>query len=171
MKPNGSAIYHTIKRPSIQKSNRHGMINRNKDNQPVGDEGIQTELRSILKEIRVITNKIRAEVESTFYIRHSIFLYDNIFTNISLFLKLYQYYHFPGRSIDIGEWMEVCGNGSRSSLLNHIYLIYRATLSGSAFSSPSCHCLVNVVPRRWQLDEHNYSEMAIKIDDQWLGHT
>ena len=62
--------------------------------------------------------------------------------------------------------MEVCGNGSRSSLLNHIYLIYRATLSGSAFSSPSCHCLVNVVPRRWQLDEHNYSEMAIKIDDQ-----
>jgi len=103
MKPNGSAIYHTIKRPSIQKSNRHGMINRNKDNQPVGDEGIQTELRSILKEIRVITNKIRAEVESTFYIRHSIFLYDNIFTNISLVLKLYQYYHFPGRSIDIGE--------------------------------------------------------------------
>ena len=73
MKPNGSAIYHTIKRPSIQKSNRHGMVNRNKDNQPVGDEGIQTELRSILKEIRVITNKIRAEVELIFYIRQFIF--------------------------------------------------------------------------------------------------
>ena len=69
MKPNGSAIYHTIKRPSIQKSNRHGKMNRNKDNQPVGDEVIQSELRSILKEIRVITNKIRAEVELTFYIR------------------------------------------------------------------------------------------------------
>ena len=73
MKPNGSAIYHTIKRPSIQKSNRHGMVNRHKDNQPVGDEGIQIELRSILKEIRVITNKIRAEVEITFYIRQFIF--------------------------------------------------------------------------------------------------
>ena len=73
MKPNGSAIYHTIKRPSIQKSNRHGKINRNKDNQPVGDEVIQSELRSILKEIRVITNKIRAEVELTFYIRQFIF--------------------------------------------------------------------------------------------------
>ena len=78
MKPNGSAIYHTIKRPSIQKSNRHGMVNRNKDNQPVGDEGIQTELRSILKEIRVITNKIRAEVELIFYIRQFIFFSFNI---------------------------------------------------------------------------------------------
>ena len=149
MKPNGSAIYHTIKRPSIQKSNRHGMVNRNKENQPVGDEGIQTELRSILKEIRVITNKIRAEVELIFYIMQFIFcsiIYSN---NISLVLKLYQCYYFLGWSIDIGKWMEVCGNGSRSSLLNHIYLIYRATLGGSTSSSPSCHCLVNVGLRRW----------------------
>ena len=49
------------------------MVNRNKDNQPVGDEGIQTELRSILKEIRVITNKIRAEVELIFYIMQFVF--------------------------------------------------------------------------------------------------
>ena len=89
MKPNGSAIYHTIKRPSIQKSNRHGMINRNKDNQPVGDEGIQTELRSILKEIRVITNKIRAEVE--FYIRQFIFCgFNNIFNQYFIRFEIAQ---------------------------------------------------------------------------------
>ena len=37
-------------------------INRTLDQYPNHDEGIQTELRSILREIRVITNKIRAEV-------------------------------------------------------------------------------------------------------------
>ena len=88
MKPNGSAIYHTIKRPSIQKSNRHGMVNRNKDNQPVGDEGIQTELRSILKEIRVITNKIRAEVELIFYIMQFIFCSFNILNQYFISFKI-----------------------------------------------------------------------------------
>lgn len=36
--------------------------NRTMDQYPNNEEGIQTELRSILREIRVITNKIRAEV-------------------------------------------------------------------------------------------------------------
>ena len=37
-------------------------INRTFESSLNHDEGIQTELRSILREIRVITNKIRAEV-------------------------------------------------------------------------------------------------------------
>ena len=36
--------------------------NRLIDQYSTNEEGIQTELRSILREIRVITNKIRAEV-------------------------------------------------------------------------------------------------------------
>ena len=68
---NGETTQQAINRPHIPKHSRHGSLNRKSDHCAINNDGIQTELRGILKEIRVITNKIRAEVYFQFigYIR------------------------------------------------------------------------------------------------------
>ena len=60
---NGITAQSTLKSAAIPNPMiENTAINRNYDQYPDGEEGIQNELRSILREIRVITNKIRAEV-------------------------------------------------------------------------------------------------------------
>ena len=62
LKSNGASTHPQFSRTPNSKQYRHGSLNRTPDFFTTENEGVQCELRCILKEIRVITDKIRAEV-------------------------------------------------------------------------------------------------------------
>lgn len=59
---NGAGPHQCVNRPLKPKQYRNGSLNRKPDFYKAENDGVQSELRCILKEIRVITDKIRAEV-------------------------------------------------------------------------------------------------------------
>ena len=59
---NGSTNQQPRNRFSVPKINPQGSINRRPEYCDTHMDGVQSELRGILREIRVITDKIRAEV-------------------------------------------------------------------------------------------------------------
>ena len=62
MKSNGSTSQQSLNRSSMPKISRQGSLNHRTEHCDNYTNGVQFELRCILKEIRVITDKIRAEV-------------------------------------------------------------------------------------------------------------